>query len=154
MKKIVFTLLLFLMCAPSISFARDECQQGGRPKLSPTEFRNKQKEFITRDANLTDEEAAKFFPLYYELQDKKKAMNDKSWNAIRQSEDDNLSESQYKSILESIYNTHIAVDRLEKEYFYRYRKILSYKKILRVHRAEMRFSRFLIRNMRNNAGNQ
>jgi hypothetical protein len=151
MKKYFVILLLSLTIIPNTYAYQSDRDRPQR--LSPAEFRAKQKDFITRDAGLTDDEAAKFFPVYYELEDKKRAMNDKSWQLIRQGDDENLSESQYKNILETIYNNRIAVDRLEKEYFYRFRRIISYKKILRVHRSEMRFSRELIRDMRNHKSN-
>ena len=41
------------------------CQQ-----LSREEFRAKQQAFLTEKAGLTREEAAKFFPLYFEMQDR------------------------------------------------------------------------------------
>lgn len=59
-----------MMCslAPVLR-AADGCNQ----RLSPAEFRARQKAYITEKAGLTKEEAARFFPLYFELQDKKKS---------------------------------------------------------------------------------
>ena len=48
--------------------------------MSPDEFRAKQKAYITEKAGLTKEEAAKFFPVYFEVQDRKKQLNDEAWN--------------------------------------------------------------------------
>jgi hypothetical protein len=145
MKKYLFILSLFFMLMPDV-WAHEG---GDHPRLSPAEFRAKQKDFITRDAGLTDDEAAKFFPIYYELQDKKKVINDKLWQLVHQGDDDNLTDSQYAKILQQISDGHIAIDRLDKSYLSRFRKVIPYKKILKVHRSEMRFSRFLIRGMRN-----
>lgn len=147
MKKNLLLISLFMLLVPNI-WALD----GDQPRLSPADFRAKQKEFIARDAGLTDDEAARFFPVYFEMQDKKKAINDNLWKIARQGENDNLTESQYRDILNKLYDGHLAVDKLEKTYISHFRKIISYKKILRVHRSEMRFSRFLIRSMRNNGG--
>lgn len=141
MKK--YLLIIFLFFTPFVyAFQGDN-----RPRISPAEFRAKQIEFITKDAGLTDDEAAKFFPVFFELGDKKRALNDQSWQLIHQSDDENLTEDQYKKILDGIYNNRLAIDRLEKTYLYKFRKIIPYKKILKVHRAEMRFSRFMIRQM-------
>ena len=49
----------------------------------PNRRRAKQKEFITEQAGLSKKEAAKFFPVYFELQDKKKKLNDESWDLMR-----------------------------------------------------------------------
>ena len=75
MKKLIVLLIMMCGFAP-VLWAADGCQQ----HLSPTEFRAKQQAYITEKAGLTKEEAAKFFPLYFELQDKKKEQNDKAWN--------------------------------------------------------------------------
>ena len=73
MKKLIVLLIMMCGFAP-VLWAADGCQQ----HLSPTEFRAKQQAYITEKAGLTKEEAAKFFPLYFELQDKKKEQNDKT----------------------------------------------------------------------------
>jgi len=143
MKKYLLSFVLFWTLVP-FSFAHE-----GGPRLSPAEFRAKLQEFIIRDAGLTDDEAAKFFPIYFQLQDQKRAINDKSWQLVHQGDVDNLSESQYKQILDGISNNRITIEKLEKEYNYRFHKVVSYKKILRIHRSEIRFNRFLIREMRN-----
>ena len=77
MKKLI--VLFIVMCSfIPLSWAMDGCNQ----HLSPDEFRAKQKAYITEKAGLTKEEAAKFFPVYFELQDRKKQLNDEAWKAI------------------------------------------------------------------------
>lgn len=115
--------------------------------MSPDEFRAKQKAFIIEKAGLTNEEAAKFFPLYFELQDRKKQLNDEAWTLLRKGKDKETTEAQYQEILEGVYDARIASDRLDKTYFDKFKKILSYKKIYLVQRAEMRFHRELLRGM-------
>ena len=80
-------------------WASDGCDQ----HLSPEEFRAKQKAFITEKAGLTSEEAAKFFPLYFELQDRKKQLNDEAWKLLRQGKDEKTTEAQYEEIMEGVY---------------------------------------------------
>lgn len=66
MKKLIVLLVMICGIMPLL-WASDGCDQ----HLSPEEFRAKQKAFITEKAGLTSEEVAKFFPLYFELQDRK-----------------------------------------------------------------------------------
>ena len=99
---------------------------------------------------ISEQEAAKFFPLYFELQDKKKEQNDKAWNLIRQGKDEKTTEAQYDAIMEGVYDARIASDRLDKTYFVRFKKILSAKKLYLVQKAEMRFHRELLKGMRHN----
>ncbi|MEG1564408.1 MAG: hypothetical protein RR365_11895 [Bacteroides sp.] len=121
--------------------AMDGCDQ----HLSREEFRAKQKAFITEKAELTKEEVAKFFPLYFELQDKKRKLNEDAWNLMRQGKDEDTTEAEYNKILEEVYNIRIASDKLEKSYFEKFKKTLSCQKIYRVQRAEMRFHRELLK---------
>ena len=95
MKKLIILLIIICGFTPLMR-AMDGCNQ---QRMSQEAFRAKQKAFITEQANLTKEEAAKFFPLYFELQDKKKELNDKAWNLIRQGKDENTTETQYDEIL-------------------------------------------------------
>lgn len=141
MKKLITLVILLCGFMPVLWAA------GGDQHLSPEDFRAKQKAFITEQAGLSKEEAAKFFPVYFELQDKKKQLNDESWSLMRKGKDDKTTEAQYKEIIEQVCDNRIAADRLDKSYLEKFRKILSNKKIFLVQRAEMRFHREMLRDM-------
>ena len=141
MKRLI--ILLFIMCGfTPLLWAMDGCNQ---QRLSPEEFRAKQKAFIIEKAGLNKEEAAKFFPVYFELQDKKKALNDKAWGLLRKGKDDKTTEAQYAEILKGVYDARSASDKLERDYYEKFKKILSNKKIYMVQKAEMRFHRELLK---------
>ena len=142
MKKLIALLVLLCGFMPLL-WAADGCEQ----HLSREEFRTKQKAYIIEQAKLTKEEAAKFFPIYFELQDKKKKLNDESWNLMRKGKDDKTTEAQYKEINEKISENRIAADQLDRTYLGKFNKILSSKKIFLVQRAEMRFHREMIKGM-------
>ena len=148
MKKLI--ILLFISCsfAPLLW-----ASHGNQQHLSPEEFRAKQKAFIIERAGLSKEEAAKFFPVYFDLQDRKKQLNDEAWKLIRSGKDEKTTEAQYGEILEGVYDARIASDRLDKTYFEKFKKILSNKKIYLVQRAEMRFHRELLKNASRKGGN-
>ena len=142
MKRLI--ILLFIICGfTPLLWAMDGCNQ---QRLSPEEFRAKQKAFIIEKAGLNKEEAAKFFPVYFELQDKKKAFNDKAWGLLRKGKDDKTTEAQYAEILKGVYDARSASDKLERDYYEKFKKILSNKKIYMVQKAEMRFHRELLKN--------
>ena len=141
MKRLI--ILLFIICGfTPLLWAMDGCNQ---QRLSPEEFRAKQKAFIIEKAGLNKEEAAKFFPVYFELQDKKKALNDKAWGLLRKGKDDKTTEAQYAEILKGVYDARSASDKLERDYYEKFKKILSNKKIYMVQKAEMRFHRELLK---------
>lgn len=147
MKKWIILLLIVCSFTPLV-YAMDGCNQ----HLTKDEFRDKQKAFITEQAGLTKEEVAKFFPVYFELQDKKKALGDKAWGLLREGKDDNTTESQYNEILKGVYDSRIASDKLEKAYYERFKNILSNKKLYLIQRAEMRFHRELLKGMHRQKG--
>ena len=139
MKKLIALVVLLCGFMP-VLWAADGCDQ----HLSREEFRNKQKAFII----------AKFFPVYFELQEKKKKLNDESWSLMRQGKDDKTTEAQYEEIVAKVCDNRIAADRLDKSYLDRFKKILSNKKIFLVQRAEMRFHREMLKGMnRKDGGN-
>ena len=141
MKRLI--ILLFIICGfTPLLWAMDGCNQ---QRLSPEEFRAKQKAFIIEKAGLNKEEAAKVFPVYFELQDKKKALNDKAWGLLRKGKDDKTTEAQYAEILKGVYDARSASDKLERDYYEKFKKILSNKKSYMVQKAEMRFHRELLK---------
>lgn len=148
MRKLIVLLVMICSLAPMLR-AEDGCNQ---QRLSPEEFRAKQQAYITEKAGLTADEAAKFFPLYFELQDRKKALNDDAWKLLRKGREGQTTEAQYDEIMEGVYDARIASARLDKTYFERFKKVLSSKKIYLVQRAEMRFNRDLLNEMRKGKG--
>ena len=146
MKKLIILLIIVCGFTPALRAVGSPNQH-----LSPKEFRAKQQAFITEKAGLTQEEAAKFFPVYFELQDRKKQLNDEAWKLLRSGKDEKTTDTQYGEILEGVYDARIASDRLDKTYFEKFKKILC-KKIYLVQRAEMRFHRELLKGVRDNKG--
>ena len=142
MRKLIAWVVLLCGFMP-VLWAADGCDQ----HLSREEFRAKQKAFIIEQAGLSKEEAAKFFSVYFELQDKKKKLNDESWDLMRKGKDDKTTEAQYKEINEKIAENRISADQRDTTYLGNFNKIRSSKKIFLVQRAEMRFHREMIRGM-------
>ena len=64
-------LLLIISIVCLAASAQEQAHSSRRPRMTSEEFQTKQKEFIARHAELTEEESSAFFPLYFELQDKK-----------------------------------------------------------------------------------
>ena len=129
--------LLLILCVSGI--------QEQNTKFSKEEFRNRQKEFFIQQAGLSNDEAQKFFPLYFELQDKKQAYNKEAWQKLRQGKNPNTTETEYGKIVEDVIQARIATDELELEYVRKYKQFLPTKKIYLLQKAEMRFHRELLK---------
>lgn len=139
MNRLVVIITLFMACLAIQAQDKNGC-------LSKEQFREKQKQYIEEKAGLTKDESARFFPLYFELQDKKFSYNKEMWNKIRNVKGSkNVTDAEYSRITEDVIKTRITIDELELEYLDKYKKVLSPKKIYNVQRAEMKFSRELLK---------
>ena len=130
-------ILTALFCLPLFAQKKNKC--------SKDEFRTKQQAYMTEKAGLTAEEAQKFFPLYFELQDKKKAMNKQRWEQARQGKTPETTEEEYTMIIDRFFNSEIDILDLEKEYIEKYRKVLTDKKIYMIYWAEIKFNRNMMK---------
>jgi hypothetical protein len=132
---ILITLLMMTALLPAL--AQQKCNR--------EEFRAKQEAYLTEQAELTQDEAARFFPLYFELQDKKKALNDAAFAKAKTGKKGTATEKEYEDILDQLAQARLACDRLDVEYLGRFKQILSAKKLYFLQRAEMKFHRDLVR---------
>lgn len=138
MKKFYLPLILTILCL-SVN-----AQKQSKP-CSEEEFRAKKQAYMTEQANLTEEEAAKFFPIYFELQSLKKDINRKAWKKGREDKNPQTTEAEYEEILKNFIDAEEQNWRLDKEYLEKYRTILSNKKIYMVLRTEISFNRNMLK---------
>ena len=138
MKRIIcFLTLIICFCMTPI--------QAQKKMMSQEEFRKQQQMFLTERAGLTPEEAKNFFPLYFELQDKKRSYNKEAWQKLRKGKEAGTTEAEYDRIIEDVLQTRITIDQLELEYARKYKQFLSAKKIYQIQKAEMKFHRELLK---------
>ena len=122
-------------------------------QFSAAEYWRQQKEFFTQKANLTEDEANAFFPVYNELQQKKRDLN----REIRHlSFDDGQpkTEEQAAQDLEAIANVNIKIAELEKEYLQKFKQVLPASKILKVQNAEEEFNSQILKDIQQSRGHQ
>ncbi len=149
MKHRQFALIVLLLSMSLTIFAQEK-----KPHFTKEEFRAKQKVYMTRKAELTKEEANKFFVLYFELQDKKKKINDNIGRIIRDTKKKSSDQTNYSELIDKMINSRLESDKLERYYILQYRKFLSDKKIFKVLIAEMNFHRELLKSMKQEEAKQ
>lgn len=142
MKRLV--LLLTMVLAVASLNAQD---RRNRERLTPEQFQARQQEYLTKVAELTEQEAKEFFPLYFEMKQKQKTMQDEAWKLFREGRDNNAKEGSYKEINDAFTESQLNSARLEKEYLDKFRKILPDKKIFLIRSAEMGFRTNMVRDM-------
>lgn len=145
MKRNLAILLVGFVCLSAV--AQGQGQRPERPRMTPEEYQAKQKEFIIKQAELTEEESAAFFPLYFELQSKKHEVNSSVWKQARAAAPHERTEEECVTMIDALADVKIACALLEKDYLQRFKEILPAKKLMRVQMAEERYQRELLKGM-------
>jgi Spy/CpxP family protein refolding chaperone len=137
---LAFSAIIFIS-----SSAQAQSNSVRRPHMTAEEFQTKQKEFIIHHAELTNEESAVFFPLYFELQSKKHEINGRAWKKVRSVRPHERTEEECNEMIDALADVKIECAMLEKEYLAKFKKILPAKKLMRVQMAENRFQREILK---------
>ena len=149
MNKIFF--ITFVACSVVFSFSA-HAQSGKQHRNFDREaFFAKKNAFITAEMGLTPEEAASFIPLCNELQEKMfEAGREcrKLSKEIRHKE--NPTDADYNKVIDECLDVEIKEAQLEKEYFERFKKILSPEKVYKYRNAEYKFVRNFMKSGRDN----
>lgn len=133
MKKLTLLLLTFVVAIGAYA-------QG--QKFDPEKFDAEQQQFITKAANLTEQEAARFFPLFREMQKKQRAIYE------RQRKLGFNKPADEKGCAESI-RQHDQIDlelkQIQQQYHNKFLRVIPASKLYDVIQAEDRFLRMKLR---------
>lgn len=134
--KRLFTLLLFL------SFML--CTFAQQPKFDPQKFMREQEAFITKEARLTPQEAAAFFPIFRELQDKKRNL----YNSIRgKGKPFPTDDAAAEQWIAKMDKTELQIKKLEAAYHIKFCKVIPAMKVCKCIWAEDKFKRMTMDNL-------
>ena len=150
MKKILFASLFLLLTAVTASAQE---RPMNKPHFSPEEFQAKQKAYITEKADLTDQEAEAFFPLFFELQKKKFELERNVRKEFKKERGEQMTEEECRDFVYKMADTKIEIAKLEREYTDKYLQVLPPCKLRRVQHAEGMFQRDLMKKMMRERGN-
>ena len=105
-------------------------------------FLTKRNAYITAEVGLTPEEAVSFIPLCNELQEKLFEAGRECRRLSKElRQNPNASDADYTKTLDECVNVDLKQAQLEKEYYEKFKKILSPKKLYKYRRAELKFAR-------------
>ncbi len=106
--------------------------------------------FITNKLELTAKEAQTFWPLYNEYNSKleKLRKTKKSDFDELKNKGENLTDKELESFMNEIFATKQKELDLQKEYYEKYAKVLSVKKVALLYQAENQFKRELLRKIK------
>lgn len=144
MKRLTILLFYGLM---ALSLSAQQNHQ--MPKFSPEKFQADLEQFITKSACLTPQEAAKFFPVYREMQKKQRVVYDRQRNVNK------VKPAGEKEIAKSIRQRDeddLELKRIQQVYHNKMLSVISASKLYDVIQAEDRFHRMMFRNWGAGAG--
>lgn len=123
-------------------------------QFSAAEYARQQREFFTKNAELTQAEADEFFPVYNELQQKKRELNRDIRRIMRVEPGSQVTEEQSIKAIDAKADVNIKIAELEKEYLQKFKKILPASKILKIQNAEEQFNSQILKDIQQSRGHQ
>ncbi len=137
MKKVLIS-MMFLLSGVLV------CQADEPQKFSPEKFQAEMEQFIAKEAGLTADESAKFFPVYREMQQKQRAVFGKMRQEGRVKPTDDAS---CKRLVQKHDEVELELKKIQQTYHNKFFTVLSPSKVFDVLRAEEKFHRQAFRNM-------
>lgn len=140
MKRVYLCLIAMLIV---MGMSAQERQQSQQSKFSPEKFDADLQEFIMKEAHLTPQEAAVFFPVYKEMQQKMRVLFLRQRELAKNKPQD---EEACRKAIEESDAIDIELKRILQEYHKRFFEILPASKVYDIIKAEERFHRRMMRN--------
>ncbi len=143
-KRLCITALLILFL-PFCSFAQ---QKGGaqqrqhEQRFSPERFEAELQQFIVAEASLTPQDAAKFFPIYKEMQRKMRALYDRQRQLAKIKPQD---EKGCQKAIRDRDDIEVELKRIQQSYHNKFLDMLPASKVYDIIKAEDRFHRRMLR---------
>ena len=134
-KLLVFAVLMFVV----VLGASAEEQQ----KFSPEKFQADLEQYITTEAGLTNEEAAKFFPLYREMQQKQRVVYNKMHELFKLPHD----EASCKRAVQRRDQLESELKQIAQTYHNKFLRVLPASKVIGTIIAEDKFHRRAFRKL-------
>ena len=142
------TLLLLFLITSALSFAQNHgngAVQGRRAGFNKQEFRQRMQDYITKEANLTQEEAKAFFPIYNEYKDKQRQIH-MSINKLKKNTPNNNDEKAYEKCLMEMAELNAQMAGLDSVYYKKICKAISAEKFFKILNIEDRMHRKMLQN--------
>ena len=130
MRKLLFSTVIMIMIALGASAEEQQ-------KFSPEKFQADLEQYITTEAGLTTEEAAKFFPLYREMQQKQRVVYNKIHELFKLPHD----EASCKRAIQRRDQLEIELKQIAQTYHNKFLRVIPASKVIGTIVAEDKFHR-------------
>lgn len=142
-KRFFITLIAGLICSIGL-FAQE--QSGEKRKFDKEAYQVKRNAYITAEIGLTSDEAVDFIPLDNEFKQKMFEAGRECRKLGRDSKSNKtMSDEAYLKLIDCHLDTRLKEAQIEKEYFEKFKKILSAEKLYKYLEADSKFMREFMR---------
>ena len=138
MTKVLLLLLLTLPCIGVFAQGGDQNPATGRDPQAREKIRAAHAAYVTERLALSSSEAEKFWPVYREYTEKRRALRMQLRDVKKKEADD-------KAVLEFDLKIKQQELDLEKEYTQKFQKIIPAEKMLKLREAEIDFRKLILR---------
>lgn len=145
MKKYIFVIILFFVCASML--AQDV--QVNRVEQGKERLKAQRVAFLTERIDLSPDEAEKFWPMFNQFENDKKALHKKYKRQKRVTE---MTDVEVEKYMLDLFEKDQELLDLKKAYFQKFKKILPVKKLAMLQVAEREFKRSIVNKVRENRG--
>lgn len=148
-------IILTLIASFSISGIAQERGHGMRGGMSER-FEAEKISFITQKLDLSPEEAQLFWPLYNELEKKRRENRNQGKILFRKlrSNSEETSDKELSDLSDELIELKLQDALLQKEYHLKFKKILPAKKTLTLYHTEKQFQNMLLRQIKERGRHQ
>lgn len=141
--------ILALMALFTMSLMAQQNSEQGKPRFDPKEFQQRMEEALTRQAELTPDEAKAFFPIYKEMKEKQRGIGVQIHQLKTQCKPD---EAAYTAAITKIKQLLVESAQLEQSYYRRLLEVVPASKVFKVMKAEDDFHRRMVQGQRGRRG--
>ena len=131
---------------PEMSPAHPGGMKGPR-HFQPEKFKQELQAYITREAKLTEAEARKFFPVFFEMKEKLRNLERQKGRSLHTVTSERATEADCQRVVEQQKNLTLKMARMENDYHSRLCSMVGVRKFVRVLEADRRFGRKMFKKM-------
>ncbi len=150
MNKLILSLALLLSAVMLPVYASAQRPSEREREVWMKEMQQYKNDFIAKKLSLTDEQKAKFIPLYNSMDEEIRKAQGEAEQLYRQTmkKDGSATDLEYEKAAEAIYELKGRENEIEMRYFKDFKTILTPRQLFQLKDAERDFTRQLMRHQR------
>lgn len=142
-RKILFLLAIVILLPTAVSAQKPSERDRKTWMKEMQQYKN---EFMTRKLELTDEQKAKFLPLYDRMESEVRAVNEQTMKMERDiKKNKEATDLEYEKLAEAQFELKAREAKIELKYLKEFKAILKPSQLVKLKKAERDFSRQLMK---------